>query len=124
MTVTIDDAEWHEEDAGSSRRATYHIAVFLWWCAERGLAGPQIDVAAIAADPVTYTSRRCAGTLTTRDLGAEGAAFAAAHYRDYLIKVAAYAQGLGVATYALPEDAASSAELFAWLDARVGEERA
>lgn len=121
MSSPIDDADWHEEDAGSRLGAMRHIAIFLWWCAERGLAADAIDRVAMAQAPVRYFAGTCAGTLTRVELNERGCVFAEQHYRDYLGALTEYGASLDLGPYELPADAATDAFLFAWLDARLAE---
>ena len=57
--MVIDRGDWHLDDAKTWERACRHIALFLWWAADRGLAGPEIDAKAMAKRPTTYFIKQC-----------------------------------------------------------------
>jgi hypothetical protein len=106
----------HYDEARSWERACRHIALFLWWAAERGLASAEHDVSAIRANPTKHFIEMCDTKLTHEDLTDAGNAFAASAYEDYLTEVSNYAHAHIVPLYEIPEDAATGKHFFAWLD--------
>ncbi len=52
--MAIDRGDAHLDDAGSWEAACRHIAIFLFWAAERGLASDDHDAADVRADPIAY----------------------------------------------------------------------
>jgi hypothetical protein len=125
--MSIDRGDSHYGDAGSWEKACRHIALFLWWAFERGLGDNEvneIDVAEMAKDPTKTFIAQCDTKLWGEDLTDEGQAFAAAEYKDYLGAVAARARELGVGDYDIPEDDATKAWFFDWLDQRLARWRA
>ncbi len=117
--MAIDRGDWHFEDAGTWDRACRHIALFLWWAAERGLAGPEIDAKAMAKGPTRYFIKQCDTKLWDEDLGAEGNRFVKTNYNPYLEAVHAYAESHDLDDYEIPENAATAKHFFAWLDERL-----
>lgn|GEM_PF-2830291 len=116
---SIDRADGHLEEAGSWNRACRHIALFLWWAADRDLAAPLTDVAQLRKSPVKYFTKECDGKLHPDDFTDDGAAFADAEYRAYTFAVEAYAKKLGVGDFLIPANKATQTYFFAWLDARL-----
>jgi hypothetical protein len=117
--MAIDRGDWHFEDAGTWERACRHIALFLWWAAERGLAAPSIEAKAMAKGPTQYFIKQCDTKLWADDLGKEGNRFVVTEYDAYLKEVHARAAALGIDDYDLPEDRETAKHFFAWLDARL-----
>lgn len=121
VSMKIDAADFHEGRGADTREdAAWHIAAFLWWCAERGLASKSHAVESLREDATRHFFRRCDGKLIDDDLTKDGAAVAKRIYKPYLRKVAARAKALGVSAYALgrqPDAAAIREALFADLDA-------
>jgi hypothetical protein len=117
--MAIDRGDWHYEEAGDWQRACWHIGLYLWWAAERGLASEEISAKAAAQDPTNYFIRHCDAKLWDEDMNDEGVAFADACYRDYLKAVSAYAKQREVGDYEIPDDEQSRAWLFEWLDRRL-----
>jgi hypothetical protein len=97
--VSIDRADSYIEGAGTWHRACRHIAVFLWWAADRGLASKSVDAKAIAKAPIKYFIAHCDMKLWDDDLGTEGGAFAAARYDTYLRIIDHRATELGIDGY-------------------------
>jgi hypothetical protein len=117
--TSIDRADGHLEEARTWNRACRHIALFLWWAAERGLADAGIDPRGLARSPVRYFLAECDGKLQPEDLDVEGRAFAEATYRAYAKEVEAYARKLRVGGFDVPANRATANHFFAWLDARL-----
>jgi hypothetical protein len=122
--MAIDRGDWHFEDAGTWERACRHIALFLFWAAERGLAAPSIEAKAMAKGPTQYFIKQCDTKLWADDLGKEGNRFVVTEYDAYLKEVHARAAALGIDDYDLPEDRETAKHFFAWLDARLAAWRA
>lgn len=117
--TSIDRGDAHLEEARTWNRACRHIALYLWWGAERGLADAGIDAKKLAKSPVRYFTAACDGKLRPEDLNDEGRAFADATYRAYTLEVEAYAKRLGVDGFGVPASKATAKHFFAWLDARL-----
>lgn len=122
--TSIDRGDGHLEEARTWNRACRHIALFLWWSAERGLADAGIDAKKLARSPVRYFTEECDGKLRPEDLDDEGRAFAEASYRAYTKEVEAHAKRLRVGGFDLPANKATAKHFFAWLDARLAAWRA
>jgi hypothetical protein len=117
--MAIDRGDSHIDDAGTWERACRHMALFLWWAAERGLASEDHDPADIRTAPTKHFIDQCDTKLWNDDLSPLGNAFAASAYEAYLAEVSAYARALGVGDYDIPEASATTDHFFAWLDARL-----
>lgn len=119
--MPIDAADYHHGRGAETREhAAWHVGVFLWWCAERGLAAKSHSVASLREDATRHVLRRCDGKLIERDLSEDGAALAKRVYAAFLRKLDERAKAVDVSVYALGRhpDAASIREaLFADLDA-------
>ena len=122
--MAIDRGDWHFEDAGTWERACRHIALFLWWAAERGLAGPDIDAKAMKKGATRYFIKECDTKLWNDDLNEEGNRFVRTNYNPYLEAVHAYAASHDLDDYDIPENAATAKHFFAWLDDRLAAWRA
>lgn len=121
--MAIDRGDWHFDDATTWERACRHIGLYLWWAAKRGLA-PEHDAAAAAKAPTAYFIRMCDTKLWDEDFSAEGLAFTNAEYKAYLGEVSNHAEQAGIGDYDLPEDTATAAYFFAWLDESLAKWRA
>ncbi len=114
--VSIDRGDSHIESAGTWNRACRHIAVFLWWAAERGLAAKRIDAKKIAKDPIKYFMSECDAKLWDEDLNDDGNAFAAARYDTYLRQIDQRGTALGFDGYRFKLDAKTNSYFFGVLD--------
>lgn len=117
--MAIDRGDWHMHDAKTWPRACRHIALFLAWAAQRGLASPEIRAREIAKGPTAYFIKQCDTKLSTEDLTAEGNRFVRAAYTPYLKAVHAYAAHHELDDYEIPESKPTERHFFAWLDARL-----
>ena len=118
--MAIDRGDSHYDDAGSWEKACRHMALFLWWAAERGLASDEHDVASLRENATKHFIEQCDTKLWDEDLNDEGNAFASREYEAYLSEVHSYASSLGVGDYEIPEGEATKKHFFAWLDGRRG----
>lgn len=116
--MAIDRGDSHFDDAGSWEKACRHMALFLWWAAERGLASEDHGVESLRKDATKHFIEQCDTKLWEEDLTDEGNAFAEKEYDAYLGEVHAYASKLGVGDYEIPEGEATKSHFFAWLDVR------
>jgi hypothetical protein len=116
--MSIDRGDAHFRDAGTWTKACRHIALFLWWAAERGLSSSEVDATEMAAAPTRYFIDHCDTKLWDEDLTVEGNAFAAAAYNGYLGAVSEYARSLGIGDYDIPPDEKTQMWFFGWLDRR------
>jgi hypothetical protein len=101
--MSIDRGDSHVGDAKTWERACRHIAIFLWWAAERGLASADHEVSAVRTNPTKHFIQQCDTKLWDEDLSDVGNAFAASEYDAYLAEVSAYAGVLGLGDYEIPE---------------------
>lgn len=122
--TSIDRGDSHLQESRTWSRACRHIALFLWWAAERALADAGIDATKLARSPVRHFTRACDGKLRPEDVTDEGRAFATASYRAYTIEVEAYAKKLRVGGFDVPANKATAKYFFGWLDARLAAWRA
>ena len=99
--MSIDRGDSHFEDAGTWERACRHIALFLYWAAERGLASDDHTPKAMAKNPTRHFIQWCDTKLWDDDLTDAGRAFAEAKYSAYCKEVSAYAKTVGVGDYEL-----------------------
>ena len=126
LAMSIDRGDSHYDTAGSWEKACRHIALFLWWAAERGLAAGEDethDPDEIAKAPTKYFIQQCDTKLWHSDLTAEGDAFAKAEYSPYLTEVSSYGKQIGVGDYEIPESPETAEHFFAWLDERLAKWR-
>ena len=79
-------------DAGTWERACRHIALLLWWAAERELASETHVARKARAAPTKYFIGACDTKLLRRDLSNEGAAFLVDSYGAYLTELGRYAK--------------------------------
>ena len=121
--VSIDRGDSHLESAGTWNRACRHIALYLWWAADRGLAAKRIDGKAVAKAPVKYFMSHCDSKLWDEDFNEAGVAFAAARYDTYLRLIDSRAQELGIDGYRFKLDVKTNAYFFGLLDGLLGEWR-
>lgn len=91
----------------------------MWWAAERGLASETHELESIRLDPTEHFISECDAKLWEEDLNERGNTFALKEYGAYLDEVGAYAKGLGVGDYEIPDGEATTKHFFAWLDARL-----
>ena len=99
---TIDAAKYHHGNGAETEEdGAWHIGVFLWWCAERGLASEAHALASLREDASAHLLTRCDGKLWRSDLTEEGARFADEAYEGYLAEVSDLAMGADVDTYSL-----------------------
>lgn len=118
--MAFDRGDYHYDDAGNWDRACRHIALFLWWAAERGLASEDHeDLKAIAKAPTKYFIGACDTKLWEDDFSAEGIAFANYAYTPYLGEVERYAKKLKISDYAIPENTKTKDHFFKFLDAQL-----
>lgn len=117
--MAIDRGDSHFDDAGTYERACRHIALFLWWAAERGLASDLHNAKTVARAPTQHFISECDTKLCDEDFSDEGNAFAKAAYSAYLDEVSAYAGRLGIGDCDVPEDAETARHFFDWLDHRL-----
>lgn len=122
--MSYDRGDSHYDSAGSWEKACRHIGLFLWWAAERGLGGAEVDVGGLRAGATQYFIDNCDTKLTDEDFNEEGQRFAAAGYDAYLEDVGNYAETLGVDTYAIPENEATRKHFFERLDLHLAAFRA
>jgi hypothetical protein len=124
--MAIDRGDYHYEDAGSWEKACRHIALFLWWCFERGLATSdenEIDPVEMAKNPTQTFIESCDTKLWEADLKPEGQEFAKSAYDDYLCALHDYAEKLEIGDYEVPESEETTRFFFDWLDKRLAEFR-
>lgn len=121
--MSIDRGDSHIESAKTWNRACRHIAVYLWWAAERGLAAKRIDAKAIAKAPVKYFMAHCDAKLWDEEFNEEGVAFSAARYDTYLRLIDARAVQLGIDGYQFKLDRQTNTYFFGMLDGLYGEWR-
>ncbi len=117
--MSIDRGDFHLGDAKTWERACRHIALFLQWAAERGLASEDHDPKEMAADPTAYFILQCDTKLWDEDFNEQGNAFAEASYEAYLDEMSAYAYTLGVDEYDIPANETTRRHFFDWLDRRL-----
>ncbi len=117
--MSIDRGDAHIADAKTWQRACRHMGLFLWWAAERGLASETHELESIRLDPTEHFISECDAKLWEEDLNERGNTFALKEYGAYLDEVGAYAKGLGVGDYEIPDGEATTKHFFAWLDARL-----
>jgi len=121
--MSIDRGDAHLSDAGTWERACRHMALFLFWAAERGLAAKEHDPRKMGDRPTEYFIAQCDTKLWEEDLSDEGTAFAKARYDAYLGEVEAYAARLRVGAYDISEAPTTTQHFFAWLDAALADWR-
>jgi hypothetical protein len=117
--MSHDRGDSHWEDAKTWERACRHIALFLWWAAERGLASDDHDPKVMAKGPTEHFIGMCDTKLWDDDFNEEGSAFATAEYEGYLKSVSAYAKSLGIGDYDIAENEATKQHFFELLDRRL-----
>ena len=91
------------------------MGLLLAWAMARGLASEDHE-GEDASAATEYFIGACDTKLTDEDFTDEGNAFVDVAYEDYLAEVSAYAGRLGLGDYDIPEDAATQAHFYAWLD--------
>lgn len=121
--MSIDRGDSHIESAGTWNRACRHIAVFLWWAAERNLASKAVDAKAIAKAPIKYFIANCDTKLWAEDLNDDGNAFAAARYDTYLRIIDHRATELGIDGYQFKLEQKTNTYFFGVLDGLLAEWR-
>jgi hypothetical protein len=118
--AVIDAAKFHHGNGASELEdGAWHIAVFLEWCVENGLAAPEHVAEAVRADPIRYLLNRCGGKLLPSDLSKAGAAFAVRAYGEMMCELADLASAAGVGAFELrthPEADDFELALFELLD--------
>lgn len=114
--MSIDRGDSHIAEAGTWNKACRHIALYLLWASERGLAGKEVDAAALRRSPVKYFMDHCDTKLWDEDFNEEGRAVAAAIYTKYLKAVGDRGDELGISAYDLPKNKATAVYFFAVLD--------
>jgi len=117
--MSHDRGDSHWEHAKTWERACRHIALFLWWAAERGLASEDHDPKVMAKGPTEHFIGMCDTKLWDDDFNEEGSAFATAEYEGYLKAVSAYAKSLGIGDYDIEENEATKQHFFELLDRRL-----
>lgn len=123
LDVSIDRGDSHIESARTWNRACRHIAVYLWWAVDRGLAARSIDAKAIAKAPIKYFIAHCDTKLWEDDFNDEGKAFAAARYDTYLRIIDHRATELGIDGYQFRLEQKTNAYFFGVLDGLLAEWR-
>jgi hypothetical protein len=114
--MSIDRGDSHIEDAKTWNKACRHIALYLLWASERGLAGKDVDHAALRKSPVKYFMDHCDTKLWNEDFNEEGIAVAEAIYTKYLVAVGVRGQELGIDAYDIPKNKATETYFFTVLD--------
>jgi hypothetical protein len=117
--MSHDRGDSHWEEAKTWERACRHIALFLWWAAERGLASDDHDPKLMAKEPTQHFIGMCDTKLWDDDFNEEGSAFATAEYEGYLKAVSAYAKSLGIGDYDIAENETTKQHFFELLDRRL-----
>ena len=121
--MSIDRGDSHIASAKTWNRACRHIAVYLWWAAERGLAAKGVDKKALAKAPIKYFIAHCDTKLWDEDFTTEGGAFAAARYDTYLRLINHRATELGIDGYQFRLEQKTNAYFFGVLDGLLAEWR-
>lgn len=100
--AVIDAAKLHEGNGATELEdGAWHIAVFLEWCVQHGLAASEHSAEAVRADPIRYLLDRCGGKLLQSDLTESGAAFAVRAYGEMMCELADLADVAGVGPFEL-----------------------